>query len=127
RHLADDAERAETDDGAVEIGIASAQRHGVTGGGDYFEGGDGRREVLVGVARAVRCGAHRTDHRDVRQRGEVVEGKAGLVERGAKLAVGDAALNGHGAFGGVDVEYAGKTACRDQVAVGVGDTVERVA
>ena len=127
----DDAQRAEPDDGAVErVAVAfaretsrSRRRRVTTSSAETAVG-----QVAVPVARAVGRGRARAGHRDVRQRGEVVQGEAGRVERPGELAVADAAVDGRlcrpPRSSSNDARH---QAQRHQIAGGVGDVVERVA
>src|SRR3569833_2273265 len=53
----DDTKGPEADHRAVEVGIATLQAYDIARGGDELKTGDSCGEVLVRVARTVRCGA----------------------------------------------------------------------
>ena len=75
---------------------------------------------------AVRGGGDGAGDGDVRQRGEVVEGKAARIDDGGEFAVGDAGADGDGAGFFVDVDLV-EVLERDLVLRAVGDGVEGVA
>ena len=82
REVGDDAECAERDDRAGKaLGVAFAgERVDLAIGADELERGDGGREISVVHARAVGGRGAGSGDRNVRQRGEVVQGEAGAVE-----------------------------------------------
>ena len=132
----DEAECAEVDDGAEE-GVLVGWEAGVTGegvelagvragGGDDLDGGDGGGEIAIPDARPVGGGGGAAGDGDVRQRGEIVEGKALGVEPRGEVAVGDAGADGDGGGGAVEGDGS-EVREGDLVAVGVGDAVEGVA
>src|SRR3569833_2018169 len=98
----DDTKGPEADHRAVEVGIATLQAYDIARGGDELKTGDSCGEVLVRVARTVRCGADGAGDRDVRQRGEVAEREAIGMEARRELAIGHATVDGDGARGGVE-------------------------
>ena len=81
----DGAERAEPDHHAVEVGVAPGELQQLPAGGHQLHRRDRGREVPVPDAGAVRRRRHGTGDRDVRQRGEVVQGQP-LVVRAARPA-----------------------------------------
>ncbi len=90
RDARDDAERAEVHDRALEVGVAALEPSQLAVGGQQLERAHRRGEVAVGVAGPVRGGRDRARHRDVRERGEVVQGEAAAVELDRQLAVREA-------------------------------------
>ena len=73
-------------------------------GGDEFDGGGGGREVAIVQAGAVRGGGDGSRDRDVRERGEIVEGEAARIDDGGEVAVTNAGADGDRAAGGVKVD-----------------------
>ena len=122
----DDAERAEVHDRSREVGVAALEHDRLAVGGDELDAAHGARERAGGVARSVRAGRHRSRHRDVRQRREVREGEAALVQDRGEVAVADAAGESHHARHARRVDVDGQPIGRDQRALGVGEVVERV-
>ena len=94
--------------------------------GDELEGGDGGGEVAVFAAGAVGGGGAGSDDGDVRERGEVVDGKAAGVDDGGEFAVGYACSDGDGVGFVVDVDGV-ELFEKDLVGGAVGDAVEGVA
>src|SRR5689334_15887580 len=80
-------DRAETYHEALELGVPPLLRQGVAVRSEDLEPGDGRCQIAVVVARAMRSSADRAGHRDVRQRCQVREGQALLPEPLYDLAV----------------------------------------
>src|SRR5262249_36863537 len=89
-------ERAERDDGTVEVVVATAQAEDRSVRADQLEPADGGRKRPVRDTGTVCRGRDRTADGDVGQRGEVREREAVAVQRGSKLAVADAGLDGDG-------------------------------
>ena len=100
----DRAERAERDDVALEVLLTAADGDELAAGGHELQRGDGRGEVAVAVARAVRGGRDGARDRDVRQRGEVGERHALAGQLGRQRAVADAARHGDDAAPVVDAD-----------------------
>ena len=72
------------DDRAVELRVpAAGERHELAVGGDDLQRRDRRREVADPIARSVGRGGARPGHRDVRQRGQVVQREPGRVQGSA--------------------------------------------
>ncbi len=63
----DEAEGAEGDDRAVEVGILARQPHQLTRAVEKFDRRDRGREVAVAIAGAVGAGGDRARHGDVGQ------------------------------------------------------------
>ena len=103
-HFADDAECAQSDNGAEKCFavLRTRELEDLAVGSDQFESADGSGKIAVGLARAVSGGGASAGNRNVRQRREIVERKAFCVEPRTEFSVGDAGGNGNGASCGVD-------------------------
>ena len=123
-----DTEGAEVDDRAPESVAVGEARQGdeVAIALDELDRGDGDREVAERSG-AVRGGGAGARNRDMRQRCQIVERVALLVEIGPELAVADAALDRHLAVGGVEEQDAIEAFERNMGAGRIGDVVEAVA
>jgi hypothetical protein len=102
REARDRAQRAQADDEAVEVGIASTGRDDRAVRRDELQRGDRGREVPVSVARAVCGGRDGAADGDVRQRCEVVQRQAVAVQRPGELAVAHARTERDRVLGVVD-------------------------
>ena len=122
----DDPERADPDRERGEVGVAAAHLVQVAVGADVAERAHGRRQHAVGVARAVGAGGRRAADRDVRQRAEVVQRPALLVEQQGELAVARARADGGVALVGVQREPGLEAGEIDERAGRVGQVGERV-
>ena len=128
RQSGDDSQRPKSDDGAVErVAVAvTVQRHDRTTGHHHLQRAHRRREAAVALARAVSSGRDRPGHRDVRQRPEVGQCPALIVQRPRHLAVPHAGSDRGASLVRVDLEQVGQSRDGDLVAVGVREPVEGV-
>ena len=92
REPRDHAEPAEVHDHAVEVRVATLGLDDVAGVGDELQ--RAHRRGQVAGAGAVRAGGDRAGHRDVRERGEVVQRRAAF-EVLRQRAVGEAGVEAH--------------------------------
>src|SRR4051794_3661348 len=120
----DRALRAEPDHHAVEVRVAAPRADELAVRRDELERRDRRGQVAVAVARAVRRRRHRPGHRDVRQRGQVVQRQPVAVQRLGQVPVAHAA--GAPDRAAVDFDRRRQRVERDEL-VGVRDVVEAVA
>ena len=126
RDPGDRADRAEADHEPVELGIATRRANQAAVRGDDLEGGDGRRQVAVGVPRPVSRGRHGAGNRDVRQRRQVCERQPLASELEREFAVAHGASARHGR--GLVIHEHIRGDCRECHELGgVGDVGERVA
>ena len=97
RDLGDDAKGAEVDHRRLKRArvLAARDRQNVSAGRDDLEGRNRRREVTVVHTGAVRAGRAGAGDGDVRQRGQIVEREAVLIERRAQLAIAHSRLDRH--------------------------------
>src|SRR6202041_1111654 len=119
------AERAEMNHSAGEFfRIAGAREvDNVAAGVDEFDGRSRGSKIAVVEAGAVRRRCYGSGDGDVRERGEVVEGKAARIDNRGEVAVTNASTDGDG-FGG-SVEVDGVEGVKgDLVLVAVGDGIE---
>ena len=121
-----DPESTQVHDGPEECVavLLARERQDVPAGRDEFQGRDRRRQVAVLDARPVGRGGAGAGDGDVRQRGEVVQREALLVEIGAQLAVAHAGFERHRARLGVQRDHMIHRLERDEGPGAVGDVVE---
>ena len=121
----DGSERAQSDDESLEIGVASRCPDNIAAGSDQLHTCDGCRQVAIDVAGAVRSGGDRARHRDVRKRGQVVQGHAFGIQRLGQPAVRESGADCHGARCVVNGSFLGQ--CLEQQELRrIGDARERM-
>ena len=104
RQRDDDAQRAEPDDRAGQLGVGPGERQQAPIGCHQLEAGHRRREVGRAVTRPVRGGRDGARDRDVRQGRQVVQGPAASVQLRGQLAVAHGRADPDRPAAGVEVD-----------------------
>ena len=122
----DDAERPQPDRQPVEARVRAPGPAQLAVGVDVLQARDRGRQDLVAAARAVGPGGGRARDRDVRQRPQVVQRPAALLQPARERAVGGARADRDRPRGLVEDRLGGDAGDRDQRVPVVGEVVEGV-